>query len=592
MLDGIKDDTSFSNLSDANLLSRWNLLQAMGTQLPKRPQASRELTPEENSDKSCNPEKDLAVPRGPQSPPASSIPVHYNGFHLYARRPGNQGIEVSEDPAPEHRLAETHTRQPRSEVRVLGDIPQRSHFWATVLLDNPAPPHRSEATNNDGDQSLEPLCDSQAIAAINPTHTLDRKASRTGASLNLESASQYGGENSEANTPSDSTDSSDDSQDNMYFNPRDAFQPYSPYPQPHAPANPIATFQHAPHGLELNPTYGFQCSSHASVSHAPINPTDHGRQASEANPPYASPYGSHGSQANAPIDLTRASPYGRQTPEAVAPNHPTGAFPYGTPAGEPIDPTHAFPYGRQGSEANMPVSRAYPLPYSRQGLEANASMNPAYPLPYGRQGLEANATINPAYPLPYGRQGLEANATMNPAYLFSQGRQVSGANPSVYPPPIPPVHNPEQMDHQLFWIPRMCIKCDKPWHGFGPCLDESADQNEERIPAKAAETRPEASSRSIRCGFCGEPGHTRTRCPKDPARKRARGQKVDKCENCGRYGHKTERCGNRYLEFWDRAAARARRENALAAATQKPTTQSAPEPKDGGGSVDEGKRDM
>lgn len=762
-----KDDNSLSN---SNLLNRWNLIKAERNRLLEEQQASTdeymksdEQISHEKFHEQCNFEKDAIIPllpaNSPLSSPASttkgddsrSTPGFYGrGFHVQNEGwPGNQGIDESKYPVPDHRPApisqkiftrpaETQTRRPYSEVQMLRDTKQRSHFWGAISSNNQDQPHHCEATNNNRDQRSRSLYNSQVNASINPTHALSdshqgseanapvdltcaspygRQDSQTRASLNSESASQYsnapinskctfshgshgphtlhgphtsygphashashgshgspGSQASDSSNASHATHASHASHDNQSVNPRDAFYygsyanasttpineyPYVPhssrsamfrYGSPGSEANPTYVFPHGSHGSEanafINPAYNFPYGSRGSQVHAPIDPAAafrYGSHGSEVNvlmnSTYAFPYGSHGPQVNAPINSAYTSSYGHQAPEAVAPTDPTNSFPYGSQGSQangPIDPRYVFPYSYQGSEANARNHPTFPFPYgsqgsevnasirpacafpngrqgseayvsmtpeylstyNRQGIGANVSMNPTYPLPYGRQGLEANASLNPAYPLPYGRQGLEANSTINPAYPFSYSRQVSGPNASIYPPPIPPTHNPEQMDRQKIWIPRLCSKCDKPWHGFGPCFVESVDQQEgPKIPARAAETGPQSKSLpssplTIRCGICGEPWHSRTRCPKDPARKKVPafgGQKVDKCENCGRYGHKAERCGNRYLEFWERACTKAKLEDDLAAATQEPITKSAPEPKDGGDCVDEGK---
>lgn len=756
-----EDDNSLSNF---NLLNRWSLIKAEKNRLLEEQQASideqvkyDEQISHEKPYEQCNFQKDAIIPLLPTNS-LLSIPVsttkgdsrstpgfHDRGFHVQNEGwPGNQGIDASEYSVPHHRLApisqrvstrpaETQTRRPYSEVQMVGDTTQRSHFWGTISSSNRDHPHHCEATNDDGDQRSRGLGGSQVGASTNPTHALSdsHQGSEANAPVDLtyassygrqdsqtrasESASQYGNapinpkyafshgshgphtlhgpqtshgphashashashgspgsQVSDSSHASHATHASHASQDNKSVNPRDAFYygsyanasttpintyPYVPhssrsamiryispgseanptYVSPHgshgseasafinpaynlpygsrgsqvlAPIDPAAAFRYGSHGSEvnvlMNSTYVFPYGSQSSQVNAPINPTytsSYGHQAPEAptDPTISFPYGSQGLQANGPIDPRYVFPYSYQESNTNARNHTVFPLPYGSQGSEvnaSIRPACAFPYGRQGSESYVSMTPEYLSTYNRQGVGVNVSMNPTYPLPYGRQGLEANASLNPAYPLPYGRQGLEANATINPAYPFSYSRQVSGANASIYPPPIPPTHNPEQMDRQKIWIPRLCSKCDKPWHGFGPCFVESVDQQEEpKIPARAAGAGPQSKSLPssplrIRCGICGDPGHSRTRCPKDPARKKVTaygGQKVDKCENCGRYGHKAERCGNRYLEFWERARTKAKLGDNLAATTQEPTTKFAPEPKDGGDCVGEGK---
>lgn len=273
----------------------------------------------------------------------------------------------------------------------------------------------------------------------------------------------------------------------------------------------------------------------------------------------------HGSQANASINPRYTFSYGGEDPQTNT----------------SITPTYPIPSDRQDPQANASISPTFSIPSRHQDLEANESMDPTYPIPYGRQGVEDNASTNPTYSIPYYRQGLEANELINPAYAFSYGFQGSGAN--AYPPPTTFIHHPEHTDRQKFSTPGFCNKCDKPWHGFCPCGVESSDQlRAPTIPAKAVKTRPQPRSLPtghlmFRCGICGEPGHSRTRCRKDHARKKlsARGgQKIENCSKCGGPGHEAKTCGERYTEFWERAWASAKREDILAA-TQDPTAKSA-----------------
>ena len=139
-------------------------------------------------------------------------------------------------------------------------------------------------------------------------------------------------------------------------------------------------------------------------------------------------------------------------------------------------------------------------------------------------------------------------------------------------------------------LPKFCNMCKKPWHGFGTCPVYFDDEQDPPVPVEAVNPRSHPSlllpARSKpRCGICADPGHKRTRCPKDPARKRASacsGSRVEKCGRCAGHGHRAERCAERYLEFWQRALTQANHEDDLAAeAAQAPTTEAAHEPKDG-----------